>query len=198
MIGKLRSTVIDCRDPRELATFYAGVLGGSLHEEDETWVVLTDPAGRRLAFQLSPEHEPPQIPRPARFAAIPPRHRSRRRRHRRARSPRTGRNPGDRRRRGQPLPGVPRPGRSHLLPGVGSRRSAKVTKALQGTWRTLQVVLRKCGGTRFPRHREWSRGGERSGDIPQQAPRHSRAHPHRRPRAAVCQAPAEQGLSVRA
>jgi catechol 2,3-dioxygenase-like lactoylglutathione lyase family enzyme len=64
MIGKLRSTVIDCRDPRALATFYAGVLGGILHEEDDTWVVLTDPTGRRLAFQLSPEHEPPQFPDP--------------------------------------------------------------------------------------------------------------------------------------
>lgn len=35
MIGQLRSTVVDCRDPMRLATFYAGVLGGSLHEEDE-------------------------------------------------------------------------------------------------------------------------------------------------------------------
>ncbi|WP_006246881.1 VOC family protein [Mycolicibacterium tusciae] len=64
MLGKLRSTVIDCRDPRRLATFYAGVLGGSVHEEDDTWVVLTDPAGRRLAFQLSPQHDPPQFPDP--------------------------------------------------------------------------------------------------------------------------------------
>jgi catechol 2,3-dioxygenase-like lactoylglutathione lyase family enzyme len=64
MIGKLRSTVIDCRDPRALATFYAGVLGGTLHEEDDAWLVLTDPTGRRLAFQLSPKHEPPQFPDP--------------------------------------------------------------------------------------------------------------------------------------
>lgn len=64
MLGKLRSTVIDCRDPRQLATFYAGVLGGSLHEEDHTWVVLTDPSGRRLAFQLSPQHDPPRFPDP--------------------------------------------------------------------------------------------------------------------------------------
>lgn len=64
MIGQLRSTVVDCRDPMRLATFYAGVLGGSLHEEDETWVVLTDPQGRRLAFQYSPEYEPPRFPDP--------------------------------------------------------------------------------------------------------------------------------------
>lgn len=64
VIGKLRSTVIDCRDPRQLATFYAGLLGGTLHEEDDTWVVLTDPSGYRLAFQLSAEHEPPRFPDP--------------------------------------------------------------------------------------------------------------------------------------
>jgi catechol 2,3-dioxygenase-like lactoylglutathione lyase family enzyme len=64
MIGKLRSVVLDCRDPLQLGTFYAGVLGGSLEKEDDTWVVLTDPTGRRLAFQLAPEHEPPRFPDP--------------------------------------------------------------------------------------------------------------------------------------
>jgi hypothetical protein len=42
MIGKLRSVVVDCPDPLKLATFYSGLLGGSLHEEDDTWVVLTE------------------------------------------------------------------------------------------------------------------------------------------------------------
>lgn len=65
MIGQLRSTVVDCRDPMALARFYEGLLGGSLHEEDETWVVLTDPQGRRLAFQYSPQHEPPRFPDPS-------------------------------------------------------------------------------------------------------------------------------------
>jgi catechol 2,3-dioxygenase-like lactoylglutathione lyase family enzyme len=64
MIGKLRSVVVDCKDPRVLATFWAGVLGGTVHEEDHSWVVLTDPTGRRLAFQFSPEHEPPRFPDP--------------------------------------------------------------------------------------------------------------------------------------
>lgn len=64
MIGQLRSVVVDCRDPRALATFYAGVLGGTITEKDETWVVLTGPSGRRLAFQHSPEHEPPRFPDP--------------------------------------------------------------------------------------------------------------------------------------
>ena len=64
MIGKLRSVVLDCRDPLALASFYAGVLGGTVEKEDDTWVVLTDPTGRRLAFQLAPEHEPPRFPDP--------------------------------------------------------------------------------------------------------------------------------------
>ena len=62
MIGKLRSVVVDTRDPLALATFWAGVLGGRVmtdeDENDDTWVVVTDPTGRRLAFQLAPEHEP--------------------------------------------------------------------------------------------------------------------------------------------
>lgn len=64
MLGKLRSTVVDCKDPMRVATFYAGVLGGEIEKEDDTWVVLTDPHGRRLAFQYSPEHEPPRFPDP--------------------------------------------------------------------------------------------------------------------------------------
>jgi catechol 2,3-dioxygenase-like lactoylglutathione lyase family enzyme len=64
MIGKLRSVVLDTKHPLELANFYEGLLGGSVVEEDETWSVLTDPQGRRLAFQLSPEHEAPRFPDP--------------------------------------------------------------------------------------------------------------------------------------
>jgi catechol 2,3-dioxygenase-like lactoylglutathione lyase family enzyme len=64
VIGQLRSVVLDCREPHRLASFYQAILGGNLHKEDDTWSVLTDPDGRRLAFQLSPEHEPPQFPDP--------------------------------------------------------------------------------------------------------------------------------------
>jgi catechol-2,3-dioxygenase len=65
MIGSLRSVVVDCKDPRGLATFYAGLLGGTVDAEDDTWVVLTAPDGRRLAFQYSPQHEPPRFPDPS-------------------------------------------------------------------------------------------------------------------------------------
>lgn len=64
MIGRLRSTVLDCRDPIALAEFYAGVLGGSPEVKAEDWVVLIDPSGRRLAFQKAPEHAPPTFPDP--------------------------------------------------------------------------------------------------------------------------------------
>ena len=64
MIGTLRSVVIDCRDPRRLADFYAGLLGGVLEADDDTWVVLNEPSGRRLAFQYSPQHEAPLFPDP--------------------------------------------------------------------------------------------------------------------------------------
>ena len=64
MIGRLRSTVLDCRDPLGLAEFYAGVLGGSPEVSSEDWVVLIDPSGRRLAFQKSPGHEAPTFPDP--------------------------------------------------------------------------------------------------------------------------------------
>ncbi|WP_231646114.1 VOC family protein [Mycolicibacterium mengxianglii] len=62
VIGKLRSVVVDCKNPRLLAAFYAEVLGGEADVEDETWAVVTDPQGHRLAFQLAPEHEPPAFP----------------------------------------------------------------------------------------------------------------------------------------
>ncbi len=64
MIGNLRSVVLDTKDPLKLANFYAGVLGGTVREQDETWSVLTDAGGRRFAFQLSPEHEAPRFPDP--------------------------------------------------------------------------------------------------------------------------------------
>ncbi|WP_066897581.1 VOC family protein [Mycolicibacterium houstonense] len=64
MIGTLRSIVLDCQDPRALAAFYAEVLGGEVTAEDDTWQVVTDPSGRRVACQYSPQHEAPEFPDP--------------------------------------------------------------------------------------------------------------------------------------
>lgn len=64
MIGQLRSTVFDTREPAKLARFYIGLVGGSVTDEDPTWVTVTTPSGARLAFQYSPDHRPPEFPDP--------------------------------------------------------------------------------------------------------------------------------------
>ncbi|MFI5485455.1 VOC family protein [Micromonospora echinaurantiaca] len=70
MVGQLRSTVIDCPDPRALAAFYSELLGLPLIEEDcaDDWVVLGGRAGHqpRLAFQYAPNLRPPSWPDPER------------------------------------------------------------------------------------------------------------------------------------
>ncbi|RLK58869.1 VOC family protein [Actinokineospora cianjurensis] len=65
MIGRLRSIVLDTRDPRRLAEFYVGLVGGAVTAEEHDWYVVTDPTGLRIACQLSPGHEPPRFPDPA-------------------------------------------------------------------------------------------------------------------------------------
>ncbi|EFE69075.1 MULTISPECIES: VOC family protein [Streptomyces] len=62
-VARLRSVVVDCPEPRELARFYAAVGGGVPREEDADWVVLEIPAGPRLAFQRVEGHTPPDWPR---------------------------------------------------------------------------------------------------------------------------------------
>jgi catechol-2,3-dioxygenase len=64
MVGKWRSTVVDCAEPGRLAEFYASLIAGSIAAEDNDWVVLTSSAGQRLAFQRAPEHQPPRFPDP--------------------------------------------------------------------------------------------------------------------------------------
>ncbi|MEV5361779.1 VOC family protein [Streptomyces cellulosae] len=61
-VARLRSVVLDCPDPSELAVFYAAVAGGTPVTEDEDWVVLQVPSGPRLAFQRAPGFTPPAWP----------------------------------------------------------------------------------------------------------------------------------------
>jgi catechol-2,3-dioxygenase len=64
MVGQLRSVVLDCPNPSELASFYEKLLGAErLPGDDETWVVIVA-NGTRLAFQLAPEYQPPTFPDP--------------------------------------------------------------------------------------------------------------------------------------
>ena len=52
MIGSLHSLVIDCPDPRALASFYEALLGLERIEDEPSWVTI-EGAGQRLAFQAS-------------------------------------------------------------------------------------------------------------------------------------------------
>nr|WSZ16717.1 VOC family protein [Streptomyces canus] len=62
-IAELGVVVLDCPDPRALAGFYAGVLGGSVDGEGD-WVDLRPPGGPSLAFQAAPGFVPPKWPAP--------------------------------------------------------------------------------------------------------------------------------------
>ncbi|MFI6047841.1 VOC family protein [Nocardia sp. NPDC051321] len=64
-VGRLRSVVLDCPEPRKLAEFYIGLLGLELTEnEDDSWVVTVDGEGRRIVFQTAPQYKPPRFPDP--------------------------------------------------------------------------------------------------------------------------------------
>lgn len=66
-VTKLGSVVLDCPDPRALAAFYAGLLGGTvIQEQDESddWYELEGVEGTTLAFQRAPGHVPPKWPSP--------------------------------------------------------------------------------------------------------------------------------------
>src|SRR5690348_9149953 len=64
MIGTLSTVVLDARDPRALAAFYAELVGGTVVVEEEgSWIEL-ERDGQRLAFQLAPDLRPPQWPSP--------------------------------------------------------------------------------------------------------------------------------------
>ncbi|MEV8534414.1 VOC family protein [Streptomyces sp. NPDC051211] len=62
-VAKLGTVVLDCPDPLALATFYAGLLGGTPSlDEDGTWADLQGHEGTPLAFQKAPGHVPPEWP----------------------------------------------------------------------------------------------------------------------------------------
>jgi catechol 2,3-dioxygenase-like lactoylglutathione lyase family enzyme len=65
MIGKLETVVLDTRNPKALAGFYAELLGATTVVEEDNWVSIKDPSGRKLSFQTAPGHEPPRFPDPA-------------------------------------------------------------------------------------------------------------------------------------
>jgi catechol 2,3-dioxygenase-like lactoylglutathione lyase family enzyme len=61
--GDYWGVVLDAPDARELARFYARLLGWKLAKEDPDWATLSPPDGvAYLAFQTSPEYERPVWP----------------------------------------------------------------------------------------------------------------------------------------
>jgi catechol 2,3-dioxygenase-like lactoylglutathione lyase family enzyme len=65
MIGRLHHVVIDCPDPAALAGFYSELLGLPVTFTSADWVVIArDDTTSGIAFQLAPDHEPPQWPDP--------------------------------------------------------------------------------------------------------------------------------------
>jgi catechol 2,3-dioxygenase-like lactoylglutathione lyase family enzyme len=69
MIGKLRTVVIDCPDPRGLAAFYSELLGLPVsYDEEDEWVVIGGGPGQlpRLAFQQALGLRAPHWPDPER------------------------------------------------------------------------------------------------------------------------------------
>jgi len=69
-IARLSLFALDCPDPRALASFYGAITGWAIDEEEaendaggeEEWVQLRGDGGATLAFQLAPDHQPPQWP----------------------------------------------------------------------------------------------------------------------------------------
>jgi catechol-2,3-dioxygenase len=67
MIGRLRTVVIDCPEPRSLAAFYSELLGLPVtHDEDEWMVIGGGPGQPRVAFQQAPDLREPRWPDPER------------------------------------------------------------------------------------------------------------------------------------
>jgi catechol 2,3-dioxygenase-like lactoylglutathione lyase family enzyme len=67
MIGRLHHVVIDCPDPATLAEFYSELVGLPVTYRSDDWVVIAEnDTTSGIAFQLAPDHRPPQWPHPDR------------------------------------------------------------------------------------------------------------------------------------
>jgi catechol 2,3-dioxygenase-like lactoylglutathione lyase family enzyme len=67
MIGRLHHVVVDCPQPAALADFYSALLGMPVTYRSGDWVVIAeDDKTSGIAFQLAPDHLPPQWRDPSR------------------------------------------------------------------------------------------------------------------------------------
>ncbi|GAA5060238.1 catechol 2,3-dioxygenase-like lactoylglutathione lyase family enzyme [Thermocatellispora tengchongensis] len=65
-VAKMHSTVLDCPDPKELARFYAQVLGWEVTKLDDEWSTIEGADGRKLSFQRAEDYRRPEWPDPER------------------------------------------------------------------------------------------------------------------------------------
>jgi catechol 2,3-dioxygenase-like lactoylglutathione lyase family enzyme len=63
-IGRFSVVALDCPDPRRLAAFYGSITGWELDTDNDFghWVQLRSDTGATLAFQESPDYQPPVWP----------------------------------------------------------------------------------------------------------------------------------------
>jgi len=67
MIGRLHHVVIDCPEPAELAEFYSELIGLPVTYRSPDWVVIAEnDTSSGIAFQLAPDHQPPEWRNPVR------------------------------------------------------------------------------------------------------------------------------------
>jgi len=67
MIGRRHHVVIDCPEPAALAAFYSELIGLPVSYRSDDWVVIAETETTSgFAFQLAPDHRPPQWPDPER------------------------------------------------------------------------------------------------------------------------------------
>lgn len=68
--GRLELVAFDAADIEGLASFYAQLTGWAIVRKESDWITMQLPDGREVAFQLAPDHVPPQWPgheRPQQF-----------------------------------------------------------------------------------------------------------------------------------
>ncbi|HCT80302.1 MAG TPA: glyoxalase [Micromonosporaceae bacterium] len=62
MTGTLHGVIFDTADIKGLASFYSQLTGFKEDYVDDYWITLKSDEGRRLAFQLAPDHVQPRWP----------------------------------------------------------------------------------------------------------------------------------------
>ena len=67
LLIKMNATVIDCREPRKLADFYAVLMNWVVHYTSDDYIMMGPPEAfqamyPQLAFQFNPDYEPPIWP----------------------------------------------------------------------------------------------------------------------------------------